>query len=93
MPVRPAEGLVLVEKGLDDILAGRDLGQAVHGEAEHPGVEDGLFPGHQAFDVDPENGLGILVPRADLEPGFPALVIGQYQEQPPVERPGPDSLG
>jgi hypothetical protein len=78
MAVRPAEGLVFMEKGLDDILAGRDLSKAVHGEAEHSGVEYSFLPGHQAFDVDPENGLGILVARADLEPGLPGFVIREH---------------
>ena len=41
--IRAVEGLVLMEKRLDDILARRDLGEGIDGKTEDRGVENGFF--------------------------------------------------
>jgi hypothetical protein len=84
MAVRPVERLVLVEKTLDGVFAGGQGGQASQGIAESRGVDESLFAGGQAVDVDAEDELRGRA-GADLEAWLGRVVGRDEQEQAAVE--------
>ena len=85
VPVGAVERLVLVQEGLDAVLAGRDEPEALERVSECLLVDHGLLTGRQALDVDAEDllGPGIL---GDLESRFAVLLGGEHHQQPAVER-------
>ncbi len=85
MTVGAVERLILVQHGLDPVLAGRDLSQALDGVAQRLLIDHGVLIGRQAVDVDPEDLLG-LRPVVDLEPRLSLVVGGEQYEQPAIDR-------
>jgi hypothetical protein len=90
MAVRAVEGFILMEKRLDEVIAGRDLGDRIDREAEDFGVENRFFSGFQALDVNPEDRRSVIVAGADLESGLARVAIRDDQEHSSVERAGPE---
>ncbi len=96
VPVGAVERLVLVQQGLDAVLAGRDQPQALERVSECGLIDHGLLSRRQAVDVDAEDllGPGIL---ADLEPRLALLRGGEHHQQagrraacrPALSRTGP----
>jgi hypothetical protein len=85
VPVTAVERFVLVEEGLDRVRPGRDLGQALEGVAENPGVDHRLLSRPEALDVHAENLLGLEAGVADLEAWLVARVLREEDEHPAVE--------
>ena len=85
--VRPVEGLVPVEKGLDVVLAGGHLGQAAQRIAEGGRVDDRFGPRLEAVDIDAEDKLRRRA-VVDLEPGLGGVARRKEQQHPAVDRGG-----
>ena len=75
----------MCKQGLNPVLAGRDLAQALERITQRRGIDDGLLSGCEAVNVDAEDLLG-LGAFGDLEPRFFLLVGREHDEQPAVER-------
>jgi hypothetical protein len=69
--VGPEEGGVDVEDGLDVILSGRQIPDAVKREAESQFVDNRRLAGLEPFDIHPKKRLG----RPPADGGMPRLIL------------------
>ena len=83
--VGPVKGLVPVQEGLDPIVPGGNLRQALHRVAQRGGVDHGVLAGLQPLDVDAEDLLGLRA-VVDLEPRLLGGVLREHDQDPAVER-------
>jgi hypothetical protein len=73
------EGLVLMEQGLDMILAGLDLIQTAHGITKGIGSDGARGAGFPILDVDAKDELRVE-PVGDLEARFDGGIRGEQQQ-------------
>ncbi len=93
MAVRAVEGLVLMEKRLDDILAGRDLGEESTGKPKTPASKMASSPGFSFSTSMPKMGWASSLRELTWNRGSRLSLSERIRSIRPSNGPGPSSFG